>query len=235
MHPQGMFNHTWSLTVEEVFYLAWVPFLILRRTLAGRLAPFLALIPLAMLTRFINAHPGIPSWVLGRSDIQIPYIPVFGELDAIAMGALLALLWKPVSTQMQSWSLVKRNLVKAVALLLIFVRPLTLWDGYWAAQCDIFIGGTVQSLAAAVTVALAANPMFKQENEIWDFPPLAKVGLASYSIYIFQQVFFWPTPALGFLQNEYWNVPAAIVAGLLIFKFVEQPLNRTIRRVGSAK
>lgn len=228
-----MFNHTWSLTVEEVFYLVWVPFLVLHRKLARRIVPFLALLPLAIVTRVINAHPGILARVIERPDIQIPYIPVIGELDAIAVGAIFTLLWKPARTHMQSWSVVKRNLVKTGALLLIFVRPLELWDSYWMTQWDIAIGGTMQSLAAATTVGIAANPIFKQENKIWDSPHLVKIGLASYSIYIFQQVFFWPTPALSFLQNEYWNVPAAIVVGLLIFKFVEQPLNKYIRKLGS--
>lgn len=86
----GYLTHLWSLAVEEQFYIVWPAIVLLlndRRTLITALALF----PLALLLRgIIVAHhaPAVTAYVL---------MPA--RMDALAIGAMLALLWRSPDQQ----------------------------------------------------------------------------------------------------------------------------------------
>lgn len=75
--PQGLTNHTWSLAIEEQFYLSW-PLLI--AALAPRRAAWVAItaIVVALIVR------------AGSSDL-FGYYSTIGRLDGLAVGCVLAI------------------------------------------------------------------------------------------------------------------------------------------------
>jgi peptidoglycan/LPS O-acetylase OafA/YrhL len=77
------FTHFWSLAVEEQFYLVWpaVVFLLNRRALIGAC---LAMIAIALAIRCLR--------VATHQDFQSTYYFTFCRMDALAVGALLALV-----------------------------------------------------------------------------------------------------------------------------------------------
>jgi peptidoglycan/LPS O-acetylase OafA/YrhL len=75
---------TWSLAVEEQFYLVW-PAIVWWLSTRRLVAMCIGAIVLAMVFRFVGLEAGIPR----------PYFLTFCRIDALAAGALLAILPKP--------------------------------------------------------------------------------------------------------------------------------------------
>ncbi len=95
-HPAWVvmgFSVLWTLSVEELFYLLWAPIVLRarahRKWLMGLLAGILLLAPAV---RFFSPDP---RW------IQEAF---WGQMDSIAAGAMLAMLWMHHADKMRRWA-----------------------------------------------------------------------------------------------------------------------------------
>jgi peptidoglycan/LPS O-acetylase OafA/YrhL len=167
----SLFDHTWSLAIEEQFYLVWP--LTVRLLGARRLAPTVAFLAMASvgLRVWMSAH--------GYSEAQIRVLP-FSHCDGLALGALLASLEAlavPVATRRRlGWAL----LVAGAILRAPFFRPLV-----GDAVHDNALVGTGWTLIFAGTLSLLVTvPRAAPLSRFFSAAPLVFLGTYSYGLYL---------------------------------------------------
>ena len=220
-----LFRNLWSLAVEEQFYLVW-PLLILLvlavRSRPARVFIVLAIAVASAAAMTILAAAGDPTRVYYGSDTHS-----FG----LAIGAALAILHRdwPASTGplarrvLPALSALSVLGIIAIALFLPESAPLTYRGGLAlvAVLTVLVIAGAVVSPGSPVSAAL-------------DWHPLRWIGERSYGLYLWH----WPvwvlvTAALPSLSQSWsgWMLGAitlaiTVVAAVLSYRFVEQPIHR---------
>jgi peptidoglycan/LPS O-acetylase OafA/YrhL len=207
--------HTWSLCVEEHFYLVWPPVLIL----LGRRKAFLAAIGCIALTPILRALFHV--LFQGRMDLRF-FSPT--RMDAIAAGCVLAFMATSPRLASRSWlSGIRGRWVCALGIALIVASKIIIenWShnravGYYCA----FASGTVNALAIAGIVWACVTGTF---SRFLNWRPVAFFGLLSYSLYLWQQPLFDPART-GPLFSMPLNLAIATVAAVCSYYFIERPL-----------
>jgi peptidoglycan/LPS O-acetylase OafA/YrhL len=216
--------HTWSLGVEEQFYVLW-PVLLAAAWRRGRrkalvLTAVGAAVSLAISAVGAFTHPSATFyWVHTRTW-------------ELLLGALLALgaIEKPVSLPM-------RNLLGVTGVLLI------LGSVVWIDAYDPFPGLlAIPPCLGAAMVILAGRDGHSVSTRVLSWKPIAFIGVISYSLYL------WHWPIIVFQRNYAFLISggpeklqktvilaAALAAATLSWKFVEQPLRVGARRPGRAR
>ena len=203
--------HTWSLAIEEQFYLLW-PLALLR--LGRRARPVLAVgIVLAPFVRAAS-YVLIPAW-RGHDNYQFHQ-----RYDVLAMGCLLALLWTEPRLQAFLSSHGRLLLVAAPGLLVLNAAVThEAGSGY-----GLFLGQSVQSLCftAFVASAVASAPAALNNR------PARHLGLISYSLYLWQQ----PATLAHIHGLDPWvGLGIAIIASEASYRLIERPLEPVRRRL----
>jgi peptidoglycan/LPS O-acetylase OafA/YrhL len=91
-----------------------------------------------------------------------------------------------------------------------------------SAKFEIGISRTVNAACITLLVGFA---VIRSNRPLWkwlEHPAVAAIGVRSYSIYLWQQLFLNPR-ADGFFYHFPQNIVFAIVAGWLSYRFIEQP------------
>jgi peptidoglycan/LPS O-acetylase OafA/YrhL len=209
--------HFWSLAVEEQFYLFLPGFLVLCRRY--RLAVLSALVVIFELWRaVVMATPrlqGFTPLIYLRTDM------VIGE---IFLGCVFAL----ALTRAKVKALMKSYLEPWVALLYaaaVFAR-LT----FHHSRSDHALGITVYPLLLVSTM-LHPDSLTSRFLEL---PPIRFVGRISYSLYLWQELFFNPlvAPAPGSFRSHTllcWG--AAFACAIASYYLIERPLIRYGHRI----
>jgi peptidoglycan/LPS O-acetylase OafA/YrhL len=216
--------HTWSLSVEEQFYLMFPAILLLGWVLSqrGRRIPWATVIVgAAALISFWLAVIG--AWALGPlapfAKYLVGFYGPFARSWEFAVGALLALV-----TRNRSWGTEKYAQVFAwlgVALLAgsaWLINKNTPFPGPWTL---LPVGGTLLLIAAGTHHTTWVSRALAR-------PAMVKIGDWSYSIYL------WHWPLKVFAVCLWPQVPfAAVLAATLSilpavasYRWVEQPLRR---------
>ncbi len=165
-----MTGHFWSLSVEEQFYLAW-PLLL---AFAGRTKSLaVALLGIAACTifRFHNWEQYDYGNFFLRSEVRF---------DALLVGCTLALLFQYKA--IQPW-------VKEHALVLFLAAlPVFAWDFYHFHR----LIPLSESVAVAIMVASTCSAPGIFVSRFLELKYLKFIGLISYSLYVWQQLFLIP-------------------------------------------
>jgi peptidoglycan/LPS O-acetylase OafA/YrhL len=215
-------GHFWSLSIEEHFYLIWpVLFLLLgdRRRLAGALVLTVAL----SLWRAVAIKLQITmtaAWTV-RTDMQAEYL---------MWGCLLA-LWQATPR----WGPVLERLTGpvpcALGLMVMATAGLPATDN-WVAQHFLRSAGAAATALVLVVTSTHATSWFGRCLEL---RPLKWLGRRSYSLYLWQELFFvWEVqraPAMGRLQSLPWSVSCALAAAAASYCLIERPMIRLGQRV----
>ncbi|NGO52226.1 acyltransferase family protein [Allomesorhizobium camelthorni] len=198
--------HTWSLAVEEQFYLVWPVMIWLSVTKASKRAAFalillLGTISLAASMDLVSSHPG-----------AVFFLTPF-RVHQFAIGALLAFV-----------GVGPRNLVTSAtcggALVFLIIIACTATDGeqsylYTALAPALAAGAVIWSSHSALAMRLLASR------------PAEWVGKRSYSIYLVH----WPIVVLWKMGTDFTLSPVekaiglivAVVAGAVLHDVVERP------------
>jgi peptidoglycan/LPS O-acetylase OafA/YrhL len=203
-------KHTWSLGVEEQFYLIWPVLLV---ALAGRpnlkrnvlvLAAGLALVPFSAL-------------VLGPSAVQ--YTPLGAAFQLIA-GAALAIV--PIRVPRGTW------IGTVAAFALIWALKLV------PSQSDALQCGPVQIFAAASVLLVAWA--IQHQPRVLRIKPLVWLGRRSYGFYLYHLPLI---TAFQFeIARRSEQIVAAFVASLILtaasYRWIEKPFLRLKSRYARA-
>jgi peptidoglycan/LPS O-acetylase OafA/YrhL len=214
---QGYFiQHSWSLSIEEIFYLLW-PFLLVVLHQRGKLiGAGLSIILLMPVVRFA-AYFAFPS-LRGME-----YYLVYGWLDTMMVGCVLALInqrpwfvqWK--RTYLRWWvaglmTLSAFYIIPEVHLLLH--KP---WQGFFS----IVVGPLAKALCIAGMLIYAVDHADGWAGRFLNLKWVRAVGVISYSLYLWQQLFL--SEHLHLLPLGFVYLALAAVAS---YWLVEQPMLR---------
>jgi peptidoglycan/LPS O-acetylase OafA/YrhL len=229
------FAHTWSLSVEEQFYLTWPAVLALlgaRRALVVAGAVVLAA-PAVRLASAL-AFPAL------RNQAQYMF---HTRVDSLMVGCLLALLAAQAPGHRLLAALARHRVGLAAALGIVFVTPLA---GYALLESRIVLLGShlsgfyeavvrpgLDALAAGAIVAwvTARGAEGGAVGRVLGARPLVAIGLGSYSLYLWQQPFFAPAFDASGLTRFPVNVVLAFGCAWLSYRFVERPALGLRRRL----
>lgn len=223
-------THTWSLAVEEQYYLVWpwLVWLLPRRALAALLALVLLAAPLARF-EVLSAHPGAwrSYWLVYRNTLL--------HVDGLAAGSLLALVARlPAATP--------TRLGVSGALAAVLVLSPALWGLSELARIGIVqfpsqpsdprVGALAFSLLSvgfAGAVAAALGLRSRLLDLLLANPPVRWIGRVSYGLYVWHYVVFqlapWESPAL--------SVAVTFALAALSWYAFESPLLRLKRHFPS--
>jgi peptidoglycan/LPS O-acetylase OafA/YrhL len=225
----ALFPHTWSLAVEEHFYLL-LPVLLLG---LGKLQaysrdplPVLGTVCLAgaatvLATRLISAECSMDGFHL-KSHL----FPTHLRIDSLLFGVLLSCAWQTRRTALTAWVLKWRALLVAIAAVLFapaFAFPLR--PG--AETLLATLGLTGFYIASGITLLLALT----SGGTLNAFTRgLAKIGRNSYSIYLWHiPVLFWVAEPVGnwlslnAAQQLLTYLALSIGIGVALSKTIEVP------------
>jgi peptidoglycan/LPS O-acetylase OafA/YrhL len=206
----------WSLSVEEVFYLAFpiLAFILKREQLF--ILGCIFLICFCPYFRYLN-----------YGDESGAYLyHYFSSFDGIAFGCLTAIISNKFRFS-QNISVYIRNIVIAIMICIYFYGPIK--------ETCVF-GITAFSLCTSVLIMTSLSIQKDYDNFLAN--PLKRIGRNSYEIYLFHlvvlgliKILFIPPMTNGNIKVLLLVVYLfiAIVLGGIIAKYFSNPLNRKIR------
>lgn len=230
----GDLGHTWSLAIEEQFYLVW-PLLFTLMFARSRL------LLMAVATMIILSSIAMRMWLVTQwSDLAPLYTFTPARLDTIMLGCLLALGQARVQTCVQSCGSVATRLFAWGAAAALVGALLFAQRAFMQATPMAF---TVFALAAAALVLAA--PMLEEADPLrrtLTHPAMRYVGKRSYGLYLYHYPIFGAMEAWrveGSMANYLMVTAAKIVLSFLVaelsWRWVEQPALRLKERFSWAK
>ncbi len=206
-------NHSWSLSVEEQFYLLW-PLLVVALGALGARRTALALIVIAPALRVLTffATPQLRPSITSMLHLRV---------DALMVGCWLAL-----ETELRPPSRVVAFLARwQVALFGAFYCFLLDPGVRRIGVAQSALGYTVEAFCACSILLWAIRNSTSTVGRILNSRPFAHLGALSYGLYLWQQLWLSherPTPV--------WMAPfliaGAVVCAELSFRYVEAPMLR---------
>ena len=228
-------RHTWSLAIEEQFYLVWpLLFPLLARVTRFRRA---VLVPILGASAVASAvlmavlfRPGTdPSRVYYGTDTRVQSI-LIGAALAVWMAGRARRAHAPESSRVARWSVDGLAIVAIVAL-----------GAAWAAIGDtnehIYRGGFLLASVLVATVIVAAVQPRGVVRSVLSWQPLRAIGMISYGLYLWHWPVYvwWNADRTGLQGGQLLALRLAITAAISVASYflVEQPVRtgRVSRRV----
>lgn len=197
--------HTWSLAIEEQFYIIFPAFLLFVAWAGGRFLLWLGSAFLASLA--------LSAWGTLRYPDAAFYLAPTRAWELLT-GALLALGLVP--------AIADRRLREALGLAGI---SMILWAIFRFDHATIFPG--VAALLPCLGAAFVIQSRGSAVNRLLGLRPLVFVGLISYSLYLWH----WPILVFARYQGYFlgtpaqttWILAASFAAAILSWRFIEKP------------
>ena len=218
---QSTLYHTWSLSVEEQWYLGWpvvlTSFLVLTAKTRTLLAVVLGLALMSTLwVNFLYTH-GRPSHAVFGTDARAQELLIGAALAVFASGASLVLKGRA------------RHLVDGAGILLL-VGIIAAFLSVSANEPALYRGGSLLLSCATVLVIAACVQPKGATRTVLAFGPLPAIGRLSYGLYLFHiPVYAWldgSTTGLAGLPLLGIRILATGVVASLSFFIVERPLRQ---------
>jgi peptidoglycan/LPS O-acetylase OafA/YrhL len=202
-------THTWSLAVEEQFYLIW-PVALVVLGLGGGLRLALLVVLLCPIVRLLAVANGA----------SIIFRQFHLVADSLATGCLLAGLRSSLHEHRGYIGLLNARLfvllpISATALALLGSHPSLYNDLMYAVVAPTMINATI-----ALTIDWCISNASTRTGRCLNCGPVQRLGVLSYSLYLWQQVFLDPRRDLS--HSWLLMVAAALMAAVASYYLVEQ-------------
>jgi len=212
----GTLGHTWSLAVEEQFYLLWPLALVL---LGLRRAPYLCASMLLMAPTFRL----MSSYGLWPTDPQLAFESV---CDALSMGCLLAILRE------RFWSVsIYRKLVSSRWVLMIPIGALLAMAVAPSSVVLWTFGLSILNIGIAMALDRYMRFPGTSFGQILNWRPIAWVGTISYSLYLWQQPFMPGSLPIPW----YAKIACALACAAASYYWIEQPVLSLRKKFGQPR
>lgn len=209
-------QHSWSLGVEEHFYLIW-PLV------------FLALLRLPArwrLTALFCLYVAATSWRMINEDDTSPWRETYFRFDTRASGLILGAL---IATALDKVDRIPEQFGNVAGAFAVYALALALMVGRWQLPSSLEWTMTLAEFGAAALLIAASAPR-SWVSRLLSTPPLVALGILSYGIYL------WHYPAAYFFRERlpwYETLPIVLLIAVpmagLSHVLLERPL-RGFRR-----
>jgi peptidoglycan/LPS O-acetylase OafA/YrhL len=229
MLEPGLFGHTWTLSIEEQFYLLWPPALLLllrRNTSRTSLLCWVGLaIFLSAFTRFILLMAG--------ARIQRLNFGTDTRCDALLLGCAGAMaLYSGLTLGSERAATFRRFLAFGSVLALL---ALTFWSPFQL-DADIAIIYFLIPLFALFILLEVVSSETGLLGRVLSLPWLVYLGRISYGLYL------WHSPIFLHVQTRHWNkskeigveVTVTAVVVLASYYLLEKPFLKLKRKFSTA-
>ncbi len=219
-----LFGHAWSLAVEEQFYLTW-PLLLL--WLGIRRAPVAAMTAIVIAPLVRVTLMALPD---GSTSLQTFVGTSFETVvDGIATGALLALVRERLWDWMPYRRFLSSSRVAALPVLVFAAGSLPWWGDWVGARTAWLLAGAHAAVGITllnVSIAMLIDRLVRFPNgptgRFLNLRSVAFLGVLSYSMYIWQQVFLDRRTAAWYARFPQ-NLLLVLAAAFLSWRLVERP------------
>jgi len=226
-HMQPLIGHTWSLSVEEKFYLIWpLTFLLFQRDLRKLTWILIAVIGAVYIYRnilFFGFH-------VGEGHLHFSFD---SRADHLFIGCLLAILLKREALD-GFWSAIISQPWMPVITLALLIGSIALGFRY-RYPYKYAVGFSLDAILIAIflvqVVALAGSPLWSWLN----WPSVRFIGRISYPLYLYHTFATELTQYLFHGFKVRFTAPAGVLVGVLIasgsYFVVEKPFLRLKSRM----
>ena len=224
----GLMSHSWSLALEEQFYVVWPALLIallsLRLTTKQMIACIGVLVAAAPLWRL---------WILNSGGAA--YLAVNTRMDVLLVGCALGVLAAGgVIRPSESAARWTRWIAAAGTGLLLYFIISPGWSSNLSPEYQLSL---FQALLALGPAALILHLVVSPEGQIaklLSWKPLVQVGIVSYGIYLWHNPVFFlvssGTPGWSDLPTEIARLAITAVLVVLSYRYIERPMLRMKER-----
>lgn len=237
-----LFNHFWSLALEEQFYLVW-PYIV-KGTRRGLAAVALLLVVICPLLRAVAPsllqRLGVPAT---KTAFAIYMLPI-AHFDGFAVGTLLATFTRPCLRHPSRWLFGSLLVLLLVGATSHWFTQHT-WTGYaytlgfpgaLPTACLWIYGYSLLFLTAGLLILTVQEP--NRVTRAFSFTPLTYLGKISYGIYIYHILI---RSFLLFLSPAIFNTAFGAILLLLLsvgvaavsYRWIETPFLALKARVGT--
>ena len=199
------FDHAWSLSVEEQFYLIYPGLFVLfgRRKIEWLLALTLLICPILRFVDFNLFSYLHPIWLTKGFH---------ANLDTLAIGCLLALKHKALHKSLRYQRLINSKLAFVIPVLLVLINTQIDYAGL-----NLGILFSINNILIAFTIDWAVTRCDNLVSRLLNSSPFVFIGMMSYSIYLWQEPFLNPDPSSKYFAFPYNLIGFVVFCGFSYF------------------
>jgi peptidoglycan/LPS O-acetylase OafA/YrhL len=224
-------GHLWSLSVEEQFYLIW-PVMMRLFSVKANTMTAVAFMTIAPVLRFLSVIIDPSRHAFWR--VLFPSEAFQLIADAIACGCLLAI----VLPQLENRPWFTRLLASRIALLafptIVLLNALGIAPSWFPARLYALTAVTIVNIGITFYVARAILLPTDTVGKLLNSRLLISIGVLSYSLYLWQQIFINPYSHSVF-QKFPLNLVLVFAAATLSYYGLERPLLGIRRKFRAVK
>lgn len=220
--PRGVISgHLWSLSVEEQFYVIW-PITLVWLYQHKNFACWIAATPIivAMFCHIVSYTNHVP-WIVH------PLFHIHSSLvnfEALDVGCIAAFVLANYEFKTAGFLSGRKRFVAVMFGILLIVMPALHMP--FLSPVRAVIGNLLQ--AVGFGILLVTSILYPGGFKPLNWPVVIQVGVVSYSIYIWQQIFYAGPQTYGFSTAWWMSFPwwllAALAAGFASYYGFERPL-----------